>query len=349
MKTPRRLLPLLEEGLIDDVHSQLMSGKEAACYVVSVGGERRVAKVYKEAQERAFQNRATYLEARNYRNSRDRRAIRKGTNYGKKQIEKAWQSAEVDALFRMHASGVRVPTPYVFSEGVLIMDLIDDGEGGVAPRLGEMRFDRRQAVEVHTELMRQCATMLLGGLVHADLSEFNVLMPPAGPTIIDFPQAIDAAANRSARRIFLRDTDNLTRYLSHFAGELKGRRFGAYLWKLYERGELTPEVELEQAPAREPEQAPQPRSRRRAIVEITQEAGDRRAKGGGRRNNRPRPAGDGSRRDGKPANGRRRGGESQTTRAPQGDGVGGSEGQGGGARKRRRRRRRRRGGGAPAA
>ncbi len=315
MKTPRRLEPLLEEGIIEEVHRQLMSGKEAMCYVVSAGGEIRVAKVYKEAQQRAFQNRASYMEGRNVRSSRDRRAIRKRTNYGKKQLEQAWQTAEVDALFRMHAAGVRVPTPYVFSEGVLVMEMVQDGEERVAPRLSELRFSRDEALDLHRELMRQCMLMLLGGLVHADLSEFNVLMTPSGPVIIDFPQAVDAAANNSARRIFVRDTGNLTRFLARFAPQLQRKRFGAHIWRLFERGELTPEMDLDIAQVQVEKPRPQPtddrgsappRSRRRAVVEIqsgTSEKhsdGERQRRGGSDRAASASPAG------GAKKNGRRR-------------------------------------------
>jgi len=310
MKTPRRLEPLLEEGIIDEVHSQLMSGKEAVCYVVSAGGEIRVAKVYKEANQRAFQNRAGYMEGRNVRSSRDRRAIHKRTTYGKKQLEEAWQTAEVDALFRMHAAGVRVPTPYVFSEGVLLMEMVQDDQERVAPRLSELQFGRQEALEVHRELMRQCALMLLGGLVHADLSEFNVLMAPSGPVIIDFPQAVDAAANNSARRIFVRDTDNLTRFLARFAPELRRKRYGDHIWKLFERGELTAEmqfddvqVEVEKAPAPRVEgqgQNEPARSRRRAVVEIQTTSSQKQSPGGGdgrRRRGNGRPP------EGRPADG----------------------------------------------
>jgi len=322
MKTPRRLEPLLEEGIIDEVHSQLMSGKEAVCYVVSAGGEIRVAKVYKEANQRAFQNRAGYMEGRNVRSSRDRRAIHKRTTYGKKQLEEAWQTAEVDALFRMHAAGVRVPTPYVFSEGVLLMEMVQDDQERVAPRLSELQFGRQEALEVHRELMRQCALMLLGGLVHADLSEFNVLMAPSGPVIIDFPQAVDAAANNSARRIFVRDTDNLTRFLARFAPELRRKRYGDHIWKLFERGELTAEmqfddvqVEVEKAPAPRVEgqgQNEPARSRRRAVVEIAPAAPSR--GGGGRNGGRNGPRG-----HARPGNGARPEASSDNRGGPRGD------------------------------
>ncbi|NOY93715.1 MAG: hypothetical protein GXP55_21225, partial [Deltaproteobacteria bacterium] len=313
MKTPRRLEPLLEEGIIEEVHRQLMSGKEAVCYVVSAGGEIRVAKVYKEAQQRAFQNRASYMEGRNVRSSRDRRAIKKRTNYGKKQLEQAWQTAEVDALFRMHAAGVRVPTPYVFSEGVLVMEMVQDGEERVASRLSDLRFGREEALELHRELMRQCMLMLLGGLVHADLSEFNVLMTPSGPVIIDFPQAMDAAANNSARRIFVRDTDNLTRFLARFAPQLRRKRFGAHIWRLFERGELTPEMDLDIAQVQVEKPRPQhtddrgaapAKSRRRAVVEIQGDTSEKHSDGGRRR----RSANDGaaSPAAGAKKNGRRR-------------------------------------------
>jgi RIO kinase 1 len=376
MKTPRRLEPLLEEGIIEEVHRQLMSGKEAVCYVVSAGGEIRVAKVYKEAQQRAFQNRATYMEGRNVRSSRDRRAIKKRTNYGKKQLEQAWQSAEVDALFRMHAAGVRVPTPYVYSEGVLLMEMVQDGDERVAPRLSDLRFGREEALELHGELMRQCVLMLLGGLVHADLSEFNVLMTPEGPVIIDFPQAMDAAANNSARRIFVRDTDNLTRFLARFAPQLRRKRFGAHIWKLYERGELTPELELDATqvqveqsrPAREESRGSSTQgSRRRAVVEIQPSStGSGSGRADPRRGGAEGETQEGERKKsrrrrrrggGKPGNGatapRREGGGERASKAapkakPTTTDVPGAQ-TAGDAPKRRRRRRRRRGGKASAA
>lgn len=244
MKAPKRLEPLIEEGIVDEVIRPLLSGKEASCFVVLAGGEERVAKVYKDAAQRSFKSRAEYLEGRAVRRSRDRRAMAKGSAFGKKQLEEAWQNAEVEALYRLHAAGVRVPKPYCFFEGVLLMDLIEDGGGHPAARLGELDFDRKAAVEVHAELMRQVALMLCASTVHGDLSEFNVLLPPEGPTVIDLPQAVDAAHNPNAKRLFLRDVENLTRFFASYAPELHRTSYGHEIWGLYERSELHPDTEL---------------------------------------------------------------------------------------------------------
>ena len=244
MKIPARLLPLYEDGLIDEVLYQLMSGKEATVYVVRSGDENRCAKVYKEAAQRSFKQAAKYQEGRREKNSRRARAMEKGSKFGRKQMEESWQNAEVDALYRVARAGVRVPQPYGCFDGVLLMELVTDGEGEVAPRLGEVDMSPEQAREDHALMMHYIQLMLCDGLVHGDLSEFNVLVDEYGPVIIDLPQAVDAAANNNAQAMFARDVDKITSYYSLFAPELKQTNYAKEMWSLYEDGELHPETAL---------------------------------------------------------------------------------------------------------
>ncbi|CDF86174.1 RIO1 family serine kinase [Pseudomonas knackmussii B13] len=244
MKTPKRLLPLIEDGLIDEVLRPLMSGKEAAVYVVRCGDELRCAKVYKEANKRSFRQAAEYQEGRKVRNSRQARAMAKGSKYGRKEQEDAWQNAEVAALFRLANAGVRVPKPYDFLDGVLLMEMIADEDGDAAPRLNDVEMEADVAREFHAFLIRQIAMMLCAGLVHGDLSEFNVLVGPDGPVIIDLPQAVDAAGNNHAFRMLERDVGNMAAYFGRFAPELKFTHYAKEMWALYEAGELQPDSEL---------------------------------------------------------------------------------------------------------
>lgn len=244
MKIPKRLEPLVEDGLIDEVIRPLMSGKEAAVFLVRCGSEIRCAKVYKEAAKRSFKQAVLYQEGRKVRNSRRSRAMEKGSKFGRNQQEEAWQNAEVDALYLLDAAGVRVPKPFGCFEGVLLMELVTDGEGGVAPRLNDVSMDAEQAIEDHATVMHYVKLMLCAGLVHGDLSEFNVLVDAYGPVIIDLPQAVDAAANNNARSMLDRDINNMTEYYGQYAPELLQTRYAKEMWALYEEGELTPESEL---------------------------------------------------------------------------------------------------------
>ncbi|VVC85006.1 PA4780 family RIO1-like protein kinase [Sideroxydans sp. CL21] len=241
MKTPKRLQALVEDGLVDEVVRQLMSGKEATVYVVRCGDEVRCAKVYKEANKRSFRQSTDYTEGRKVKNSRRARAMEKGTSYGRKAQEEAWQNAEVDALYRLAAAGVRVPKPYNFHEGVLLMELLTDSEGNAAPRLNDLVLTAEVAREYHRILITQVVRMLCAGIIHGDLSEFNVLVDSVGPVIIDLPQAIDAAANNHAHQMLLRDVANLANYFGQFAPELLTTDYGNEIWSLYQSSQLSPE------------------------------------------------------------------------------------------------------------
>jgi len=244
MKTPSRLQPLLDEGLIDSVQRQLMSGKEAMVFVVQSGGETVCAKVYKEATHRSFRQAVDYTENRKTKNSRQARAMAKGTKFGRQAMEAAWQSAEVDALYRLAAAGVRVPKPINFHEGVLLMELVCDTHGDAAPRLNDLSFTPEEARTHHATLVREVVRMLAAGVVHGDLSEFNILVGADGPVIIDLPQAVDAAGNNHAAAMLERDVANLRHYFGRFAPELLATDYGREIWALYEKGLLTPDTEL---------------------------------------------------------------------------------------------------------
>lgn len=244
MKTPQRLEPLLEDGLIDDVVRQLMSGKEATVYVVRCGDDVRCAKVYKEANKRSFRQSVDYTEGRKVKNSRQSRAMAKGSKFGRESQEAAWQSAEVDALYRLANAGVRVPEPYNFYEGVLLMELVTDANGNAAPRLNDVTFSPEDARIHHATLIKEVVRMLCAGIVHGDLSEFNILMSADGPVIIDLPQAVDAAGNNNASEMLERDVRNLSDYFGRFAPELLTTQYGKEIWALYAHGDLTLETQL---------------------------------------------------------------------------------------------------------
>ncbi|MDO9167761.1 MAG: PA4780 family RIO1-like protein kinase [Methylobacter sp.] len=244
MKTPKSIEPLVRDGLVDEVLRPLKSGKEAAVYVVLSEGEIRCAKVYKDVNQRGFHKQAQYQEGRKVRNSRQARAMEKNSRFGRQQQEQVWQNAEVDALYRLAAAGVRVPKPFNFVEGVLLMELVTDEQGNAAPRLNDLELGHEQALEYHGLLIKEVVRMLCAGLVHGDLSEYNILVDANGPVIIDLPQAVDAAANNNAARMLERDVDNLADYFGRFAPELLTTEYGKEIWKLYESGDLTPQVKL---------------------------------------------------------------------------------------------------------
>lgn len=244
MKTPKRIQPLVDEGLVDEVISQLMSGKEATVYVVRSGDDIRCAKVYKEADKRSFKQAVLYQEGRKVRNSRRARAMEKGSKFGRDQQEEAWQNAEVEALYRLANAGVRVPTPYGCFDGVLLMELVTDADGHVAPRLNDVSMSAEKALKDHALVMTYVKRMLCAGLVHGDLSEFNVLVDSEGPVIIDLPQAVDAAANNHAKWMLARDVNNMTQYYGLYAPELLKTQYAKEIWALFESGELKPETPL---------------------------------------------------------------------------------------------------------
>ena len=244
MKTPARLQSLVDEGFIDTVVRQLMSGKEAMVFVVRSGDDTRCAKVYKEATHRSFRQAASYTENRKVKNTRQARAMAKGTKFGREAQEAAWQSAEVDALYRLAAAGVRVPKPYNFFEGVLLMELVADANGDATPRLNDVAFTPDEARAHHATLLVEVVRMLCAGIVHGDLSEFNILLAADGPVIIDLPQAVDAAGNHHAARMLKRDVANLRDFFGRDAPELLSTDHGPEIWALYERGVLQPDTKL---------------------------------------------------------------------------------------------------------
>ncbi|MGN6153595.1 MAG: PA4780 family RIO1-like protein kinase [Lysobacteraceae bacterium] len=244
MKTPPGLQALIDDGVIDEVLRPLKSGKEAAVYVVRSGDDVRCAKVYKDMAQRSFQQRVQYQEGRKVRGSREARAIGKASKYGRKQQETAWKNTEVDALYQLRDAGVRVPEPFGYYHGVLVMALVTDGEGRAAPRLGEIELDAGQARDFHRILIRQVVRMLCCGLIHGDLSPYNVLVDADGPVVIDFPQVVSAAGNNAARTMLLRDVNNLTAHLGRWAPELLDTWYGEEMWALFEAGELRPDTEL---------------------------------------------------------------------------------------------------------
>ena len=244
MKTPGGLQPLIDDGVIDEVLRPLKSGKEAAVYVVRAGGDIRCAKVYKDMAQRSFQQRVQYQEGRKVRGSREARAIGKATRYGRKQQEAEWKNTEVEALYQLRDAGVRVPEPHGYFHGVLVMELVVDADGHSAPRLAEVELSEEQARGFHRVLVRQVVRMLCAGLIHGDLSEYNVLVAPDGPVVIDFPQVVSAAGNNAARQMLLRDVNNLTASLGAWAPDLLETWYGEEMWALFEAGELRPDSEL---------------------------------------------------------------------------------------------------------
>ena len=244
MKIPKELQSLIDDGVIDEVIRPLKSGKEAAVYVVLAKGESCCAKVYKDMSQRSFKKRVQYQEGRQVRDSRQTRAIRKRSRFGRREEESEWKNAEVEALYQLMAAGVRVPKPYGYFDGVLLMELVVDAEGSPAPSLSHLEFTTEDARQSHRVLIQQVQTMLCTGLIHGDLSPYNVLVGRDGPVIIDLPQAVNAAGNNSAQAMLLRDVDNLTDMLARFAPDLRQTRYGQELWRLFKLGELRTETVL---------------------------------------------------------------------------------------------------------
>ena len=241
---PQRIQPLVDDGLVDEVLRHLMSGKEATVYVVRCGQEIRCAKVYKDVENRSFKQAVQYREGRKVRNSRRARAMEKGSSFGRNEQEKIWQNAEVDALYRLDNAGVRVPEPYGCFDGVLLMELVTDADGFAAPRLADVELSPEQALIDHDKVIHYVRLMLCDGLIHGDLSEFNVLVDEHGPVIIDLPQAVDASANNNAKWMLERDVDNMTQYYGQYAPELLLTKYAKEMWALYEAAELTVDVKL---------------------------------------------------------------------------------------------------------
>jgi RIO kinase 1 len=241
MKIPHGLQPLIDDGIVDNVVRRLKSGKEASVYIVACGDELRCAKVYKDAQQRGFHKLAQYQEGRKTRSSRDARSIGRRGRHGRSVQEAEWKNAEVEALYRLVRAGVRVPVPHLVHEGVLLMELVQDAHGDPAPRLNDVVFTPGQAREWHAFMIVQVVRMLCAGLIHGDLSGFNVLLDASGPVIIDLPQAVDAAGNNNAFAMLERDVNNLRATFGQAAPELLETEFAREIWGLYERGELKPD------------------------------------------------------------------------------------------------------------
>jgi len=265
------LQPLIEDGIVDEVIRSLKSGKEATVYLVRAGAQLRCAKVYRDMSQRSFQKRARYQEGRKVRGSREGRAMARSTRFGRREQESAWKNAEVDALYKLAAAGVRVPRPYGYFNDVLVMELITGDDGGPAPRLGEVDLSAETARDYHMFLVRQIVRMLSVGLIHGDLSEFNVLVDAAGPVIIDLPQAVDAASNNGAFSMLERDVNNIRTTLGRLAPELLQTEFAREMWSHFEQGNLHADTPLTGVFARD-DATPDPESVLLVIEDAREEA-----------------------------------------------------------------------------
>ncbi|MBS1121486.1 MAG: hypothetical protein H6Q90_3714 [Deltaproteobacteria bacterium] len=233
---------LVADGVIDEVLGRLKSGKEANISLVRRGDQTFAAKVYKDRATRSFKNNTEYKEGRKVRNTRTQRAMDSGGQFGRDAAEQEWKSAEADALFKLHGTGVRVPTPIMFYEGVLLMELVRDAEGRPAPRLIDVAIPPEEACAVFADLVAQMISMLCCDVIHGDLSPYNILAAAEGPTIIDFPQVISAVHSSRAEFFFLRDFDNVGRFLAGFDRSLAIHRAdGRAIWRAYVSRELTPQ------------------------------------------------------------------------------------------------------------
>ena len=251
--------PLLADGVIDEIVARLKGGKEADVWLVRAGGQTVAAKVYKARQARSFKNDAAYKEGRKVRNTRTQRAMDRGSRFGQAAAEDAWKEKESDALFRLHAAGVRVPRPVLFHEGVLLMEVVVDAHGHPAPRLVDAPIAREQAAGIYADVRRQAVGMLSCGLIHGDLSPYNVLLGSQGPVVIDLPQVVDAAHNSQAEKFFLRDLEGIRRFCLSIDPTLAGEGDGREIWQAYVRRELAADfVPTGRAPPPRREERPAP-------------------------------------------------------------------------------------------
>jgi len=253
---------LIADGVIDEVLGRLKSGKEANISLVRRGEAVIAAKVYKDRSTRSFKNNSDYKEGRKVRNTRTQRAIDRGGQFGRDAAEQAWKSAEADALYKLAGTGVRVPEPVMFYEGVLLMDLVCDAEGRPAPRLIDVAIERDAAIGIFADLVAQMISMLCCDLIHGDLSPYNILAAAEGPTIIDFPQVISAVHSSRAEYFFLRDFDNIVRFLAGFDPSLAVHTAdGRAIWRAYVSRELTPQFVPPPPPPPRATRGPDRRSR----------------------------------------------------------------------------------------
>jgi RIO kinase 1 len=243
MKIPKRLKPLVDAQMIEEIVGQLQSGKEAEVYIVLAEGQLCCAKVYKDANNRSFKQKTQYTEGRKVRGSRRARAMESSSRYGRQEREAEWQNTEVDALYQLAAIGVRVPKPLGYYEGVLLLEMVTDANGQPAPRLNDVQLTPEEAREYHLVLVREAVKMLCAGLIHGDLSEFNVLVSQNGLVIIDLPQAIQATAN-NAFGLFERDLVQLAAYFGQYAPEIMETNYPKEIWKIFENGKLKPDTKL---------------------------------------------------------------------------------------------------------